>query len=54
VALTGGFQQAFWVLGVIALLAPPAIVALLRRSTPSSPAAKTSVGELEPALAPAK
>jgi MFS family permease len=53
VALTGGFQQAFWVLGVIALLAPPAIVALLRRSTPSSPAAKTSVGELEPALAPA-
>jgi hypothetical protein len=30
-ALTGGFQQAFWVLGAIALLALPAIFALIRR-----------------------
>jgi EmrB/QacA subfamily drug resistance transporter len=31
-ALTGGFQQALWVLGAIALIAPPAIFALIRRS----------------------
>jgi MFS family permease len=30
-ALTGGFQQAFWVLGAIALLAAPAVLALARR-----------------------
>jgi MFS family permease len=32
VALTGGFHATFLVLGVIALLAPPAIFALVRRA----------------------
>ena len=32
VALTGGFQAAFLVLGSIALMAPPAIFALIRRT----------------------
>jgi hypothetical protein len=35
VALTGGFHAAFWVLGAIALLAVPAIVALIRRAQPA-------------------
>ena len=35
-ALTGGFHQTFWVLGVIALIAPPAIFALVRRTRPST------------------
>jgi EmrB/QacA subfamily drug resistance transporter len=30
-ALTGGFHHTFWVLGVIALIAPPAVFALMRR-----------------------
>ena len=30
-ALTGGFHQTFWVLGAIALLAPPAVLVLVRR-----------------------
>jgi EmrB/QacA subfamily drug resistance transporter len=33
-ALTGGFHLAFWVLGAIALIAPPAVFALMRRSGP--------------------
>jgi MFS family permease len=36
-ALTGGFGQALWVLGAIALLALPAIFALVRR--PAAPGA---------------
>jgi EmrB/QacA subfamily drug resistance transporter len=51
-ALTGGFQRALWVLGVIALLAIPAILALVRRSEPSA-ASKPAIGEAEPALVPA-
>jgi EmrB/QacA subfamily drug resistance transporter len=35
-ALTGGFQQAFWVLGAIALLALPAIFVLVRRDEVTS------------------
>jgi EmrB/QacA subfamily drug resistance transporter len=31
-ALTGGFHEAFWVLGAIALIAPPTVFALMRRS----------------------
>ena len=31
-ALTGGFHRAFWVLGAIALTAPPAVFALARRT----------------------
>jgi EmrB/QacA subfamily drug resistance transporter len=53
VALAGGFQQAFWVLGVIALLAPPAILVLLRRARPSKAPAQPTIGEPQPALAPA-
>jgi len=34
-ALTGGFQQAFWVLGAIALLAVPAVFALIPREQPT-------------------
>jgi sugar phosphate permease len=53
VALTGGFQRAFWVLGVIALLAVPAILVLLRRSRQSEAPAQPAIGEPQPALAPA-
>jgi EmrB/QacA subfamily drug resistance transporter len=31
-ALTGGFHEALWVLGAVALIAPPAVFALMRRS----------------------
>jgi EmrB/QacA subfamily drug resistance transporter len=51
-ALTGGFQRALWVLGAIALLAIPAILALVRRSEPGA-ASKRAIGEAEPALVPA-
>jgi len=50
-ALTGGFQSAFWVLGTIALLALPAIFALVRRHELSDAVAKTTIREPQPALA---
>jgi MFS family permease len=50
-ALTGGFQSAFWVLGAIALLAIPAIFALVRRDELTDAVAKTAVREPQPALA---
>ncbi len=50
-ALTGGFQQALWVLGVLALLAVPAIFALVRRDELSDAVAKTTIREPQPALA---
>ncbi len=50
-ALTGGFQDAFWVLGAIALLAVPAILALVRRDELSNAVAKTTIREPQPALA---
>ncbi len=50
-ALTGGFQQALWVLGAIALLAVPAIFALVRREELSDAVAKTTIREPQPALA---
>jgi EmrB/QacA subfamily drug resistance transporter len=50
-ALTGGFQQAFWVLGAIGLLAIPAIFTLVRRNELSDAVSKTIVGEPQPALA---
>jgi hypothetical protein len=53
-ALTGGFQEAFWVLGAIALLALPAIVRLVRRDELSGGATKTTIPKAQPALAPAK
>ena len=51
-ALTGGFQQALWVLGAIALLALPAIFALVRRDELSDAVAKTTIREPQPALVP--
>ncbi len=50
-ALTGGFQQAFWVLGAIALLALPAIFALVRRDELSDAVTKTTIRGPQPALA---
>jgi len=50
-ALTGGFQQALWVLGAIALLAIPAIFALVRRDELSDAVAKATIRERQPALA---
>jgi EmrB/QacA subfamily drug resistance transporter len=50
-ALTGGFQQAFWVLGAIGLLAIPAIFGLVRRKELSDVVAKATVREPQPALA---
>jgi EmrB/QacA subfamily drug resistance transporter len=49
-ALTGGFQSAFWVLGAIALLALPAIFALVRRNELSDAVTKTTIREPQPAL----
>jgi hypothetical protein len=51
-ALTGGFQQALWVLGAIALLAVPAIFVLVRRDELSDAVAKTTIREPQPALVP--
>jgi EmrB/QacA subfamily drug resistance transporter len=50
-ALTGGFQRAFWVLGVIALIALAAIFALVRSDELSDAVAKATVREAQPALA---
>jgi MFS family permease len=50
-ALTGGFQQALWVLGAVGLLAVPAIFALVRREPISTGAAKTSPRDPQPSLA---
>ena len=50
-ALTGGFQQALWVLGGIGLLAIPAIFALVRREAVSTAVAETSVRDPQSALA---
>jgi EmrB/QacA subfamily drug resistance transporter len=50
VALTGGFHQTFWVLGAIALIAPPAIFALVRSRQLPDPAAASSGGAHRTAL----
>ncbi len=52
-ALTGGFQSAMWVLGAIALLAVPAVFALVRREELSDALTRTTVREPQPALATA-
>jgi len=49
-AFTGGFQDAFWVLGAIALLAIPAIFALVRSNELSHAVRKTTMRDPEPAL----
>jgi MFS family permease len=50
-ALTGGFHQTFWVLGAIALLAPPAVLVLTRRARSPWAPAKPESGGAQPALA---
>jgi hypothetical protein len=45
--------QAFWVLGAIALLALPAIFALIRRDELSDAVTKTTIREPQPAPAAA-
>ena len=50
-ALTGGFQRALWVLGAIALIAVPAIFALVRRDELAQAVIKSTSGEPLPALA---
>jgi hypothetical protein len=52
-ALTGGFQSALWVLGAIALLALPAIFALIHRDKLSKPAPKPAIRDAEPTLSSA-
>jgi EmrB/QacA subfamily drug resistance transporter len=52
-ALTGGFQEALWVLGAIALLAVPAIFTLVRRDELSDAVSKTTIGEPQAAVAAA-
>jgi EmrB/QacA subfamily drug resistance transporter len=54
VALTGGFQHAFWALGAIALLAVPAILVLVGRDELTDQVAKSTVPEASPALVPSK
>jgi MFS family permease len=50
-ALTGGFQQALWALGAIALVALPAIFVLVRRDELSAAVAKTTTRTRQPAPA---
>jgi EmrB/QacA subfamily drug resistance transporter len=50
-ALTGGFHQTFWVLGAIALMAPPAIFVLVRGNRSRRTPAPVATGEPQPALA---
>ena len=52
-ALTGGYQEAFWVLGAVALIAVPAIFGLVRRHELSPAAAETTIRDGQPALASA-
>jgi EmrB/QacA subfamily drug resistance transporter len=49
-ALTGGFQQALWVLGAIGLLAIPAIFGLVRAEPPKEVAGSGGAGEPQAAL----
>jgi EmrB/QacA subfamily drug resistance transporter len=46
-ALTGGFHQALWVLGAIALLALPAIFMLVRRGERSDTVTKTVIRDVQ-------
>ena len=50
-ALTGGFQQALWMLGAIGLLAVPAIFTLVRHEAVPTATAQSSVRDPQPALA---
>jgi EmrB/QacA subfamily drug resistance transporter len=50
-ALTGGFHETFWVLGAIALVAPPSILVLIRRARSPEAVAQPADGEAQPTLA---
>jgi EmrB/QacA subfamily drug resistance transporter len=50
VALTGGFQHAFWVLGAIALISLPAIFVLVGRDELTDPVTKAIIADAQPAL----
>jgi hypothetical protein len=50
-ALTGGFHQTFWVLGVIALIAPAAVLMLIPRARSTEGPPRTATAEATPALA---
>ncbi len=52
-ALTGGFREALWVLGGVALLALPAIFTLVRRDELADAVTKTTLREAQPALSAA-
>jgi Na+/melibiose symporter-like transporter len=51
VALTGGFHHTFWMLGAIALIAPPAIFVLTRRAGHPAAGADSESREAQSALA---
>jgi EmrB/QacA subfamily drug resistance transporter len=53
-ALTGGFQQAFWVLGAIAVLAVPAVFALIRRDEHTTAESGVVAVDPQPVLAGTK
>jgi EmrB/QacA subfamily drug resistance transporter len=53
VALTSGFQHAFWALAAFGLIALPAIAALVGRDELEDPAVKARSDEPQPTLAPA-
>ena len=51
-ALTGGFQHAFWVLGAIALIAVPVILTLVGRDKhDTDPVTRSTVPEPQPVAA---
>jgi EmrB/QacA subfamily drug resistance transporter len=50
-ALAGGFHHAFWVLGVMALLAPPSVFALMRRERAKQAEAPAQGADARGALA---
>jgi hypothetical protein len=49
-ALTGGFHRTFWMLGAIALIAPPTILALMRRPGRREAVATSEAHEAQGAL----
>jgi EmrB/QacA subfamily drug resistance transporter len=53
-ALTGGFHETFWVLGAIALTAPPAVFVLMRKAGRGEAVVQTDRREAEPAMAAAR
>jgi hypothetical protein len=50
-ALTGGFQSALWVSGVIALLAVPVTFLLIRKDELTKAVAATALGDPQPVAA---